>query len=63
MKHLIKGAAVTVVILVVLIVVNMICNVNGHELDAVSTGTAASVGAMLIYGGLTRKEKNKDGQE
>ena len=60
MKKLLKGAAVAVVIMIVLIVINMICNMNGHELDSVSTGVAASVGAMLIYDGLT---KNKDNQE
>ena len=60
MKKLLKGAAVTVVIMIVLIVINMICNMNGHELDSVSTGVVASVAAMLIYDGLT---KNKDNQE
>lgn len=63
MKKLLKGAAVAVVIMIVLIVINMICNMNGHELDSVSTGVVASVGAMLIYGGLDKNEKNKDNQE
>ena len=63
MKNLLKGAAVTVVVMVVLIVINVICNMNGHELDTVATGVVASVGAMLIYHGLTKNEKNKDNQE
>ena len=63
MKKLLKGAAVIVVVMVVLIVINMICNMNSHELDSVSTGVVASVGAMLIYGGLDKNEKNKDKQE
>ena len=63
MKYFLKGAAVTVVVMIVLIIINMICNMNGHELDSVSTGTVASVSAMLIYGGMTKKEKNKDDQE
>ena len=63
MKKLLKGAAVTVVVMVILIVINMICNMNGHELDSVSTGVVASVGAMLIYDGLTKNKKNKDNQE
>ena len=63
MKHFLKGAAVTVVVMIVLIVINTICNMNGHELDSVSTGVMASVGAMLIYGGLTKNEKNKDDQK
>ena len=62
MKNLLKGAAVMVVILIVLIVINVICNVNGHELDSVSAGAVASVGAMLMYGGLTKNNKNKDDQ-
>ena len=60
MKKLLKGAAVTVVVMAILIVINVICNMNGHELNSVSTGVVASVGAMLIYDGLT---KNKDNQE
>lgn len=63
MKHFLKGTAVTVVVMIVLIVINVICNMNGHELDSVSTGVVASVCAMLIYGGLTRNEKNKDEQK
>jgi high-affinity Fe2+/Pb2+ permease len=62
MKNFLKGAAVAVV-LIVLIVINIICNMNGHELDSVSTGTVASVCAMLLYGGLTKNEKNKDDQK
>ena len=57
MKHFLKGAAVTVVAMIVLIVINMICNVNGHELDPVSTGVVSSVGVLLIYEGSIRNEK------
>ena len=60
MKNFLKGAAVVVVVLIILIVINVICNMNGHELDSVLTGTVASVCAMLLYGGLTKNEKNKD---
>lgn len=63
MKKLLKGAAVTVVVMVILIVINVICNMNGHELDSISTGVVASVGTMLIYDGLTKNKKNKDNQE
>ena len=57
MNHFLKGAATTIVILIILIVVNVICNINGHELDAVSTSVVASVGALLIYHGLTKNDK------
>lgn len=63
MKHFLKGAAVTAIVVVVLMVINVICNMNGHELDSVVTGTVASVGSMLIYHGLTKNEKNKDNQK
>ena len=59
MKHFLKGVAVTIVAMMVLIVINVICNVNGHELDPVSTGVVSSVGALLIYEGLIKNEKNK----
>ena len=60
MKNFLKWPAVAIVTLIVLIVINVICNMNGHELDSVLTGTVASVCAMLLYGGLTKNEKNKD---
>lgn len=63
MKNFFKGAAVAAVVLIVLIVINVIYNMNGHELDSVSAGTVASVCAMLLYGGLTRNKKNKDDQK
>lgn len=57
MKHFLKGAAVTAIVLIVLIVINVICNMNDIELNSVSTGTVSAVGAMLIYRGLTKNEK------
>ena len=57
MKHLLKGAAVTVTILIVLIGINMFCNMHNISLDSVSTGTVSAVCAMLFYRGLTRNEK------
>lgn len=57
MKHFLKAAAVTAVVLIVLLVINIICNMNGIELDSVMTGTVSAVGAMLIYCGLTKNEK------
>lgn len=63
MKRFMKAAAIVAAIWIVLIVINVICNINGHELDPVLTGTAASVGAMLVEGGLTKNEKKKDDQK
>ena len=60
MKNFLKGAAIVVAIWIVLIVINVICNMNGHELDSVSSGTMAAVCAMLLDRGVTKNKKNKD---
>lgn len=58
MRNLLTGVIVAVVVLVALIAINMICNMKGIQLDAVVTGSIASVCAMLVYSGLTKKVKN-----
>ena len=63
MKRFMRGASIVVAIWIVLIVINVICNINGHELDPVLTGTAAAVGAVLVEGGLAKNEKKKDDQK
>ena len=63
MKHFLKGVASVVIVLVILFVIRLICNMNGIELNTVSTGTISADSAMLIYHGLIRKEDNKDNQE
>lgn len=57
MKRLLKGIAVTAVVLVVLIAVSVFCNMNGINLDSTVTGTMSAVCAMLLFSGLTKKEK------
>ena len=57
MKHLLKGAAVLVVILIASMAIHMFCNMNGIELNTVVTSTTSAVCAMLIYHGLTWNEK------
>ena len=63
MKRFMKAVAIVAAILIVLVVINVICNINGHELDSVPSGTMAAVCAMLLDRGLTKKEKNKDDQK
>lgn len=58
MKNLLRGAVVVVIVMIVLIAVNMACNLKGINLD-VPTGTTSAVCAMLLYEGLTKKEKSK----
>ena len=63
MKRFMKAVAIVAAIWFVLVVINVICNVNGHELDSVQSGTMAAVCAMLLDRGLTKKEKNKNDQK
>lgn len=63
MKHFLKGAAVAAAVLIVVMVINVICNMNGHELDTLMTTVIASCGAMSIYDRLIKNEKSKDNQE
>ncbi len=60
MKHFLKGTAVAVVILIILLVINMICNINGHELEPLTTGVSSAICAVIIYRGLIKNEKNKE---
>lgn len=60
MKNLLKGAAITAIVLIVNLILNMICNKQGINLDSTVTGTVSAVSAMLIYHGLMRKEKTKN---
>ena len=57
MKHLLKGAAITVAILIVLMIIHVFCNMKGIQLDTVMTGSTSAACAMLIYHGLTKNEK------
>lgn len=59
MKNLLKGTAVAVIVLIVNLILNMICNKQGINLDSAVTGTVSAVSAMLIYHGLVNKEKSK----
>lgn len=59
MKRFMKAVAIVAAIWFVLVVINVICNINGHELDSVPSGTMAAVCAMLLDRGLTKKEKIK----
>lgn len=55
MNHLLKGAGVTAVILIVLMIINVFCNMHNINLDSTVTGTMSAVFAMLLYSGLTNK--------
>lgn len=63
MTHVLKGAAVVAAVMIVNMIVHVICNMNGVDLDSTVTGTVSAVSAMLIYNGWIKNEKNKDDQE
>lgn len=63
MKHFLKGAAVTAIVLIVLMIIHMFCNIKGIQLDQVAIGTISAVCAMFIYQGLIRNEQNKEEQK
>jgi len=58
MKNLLKGAAVMAAVMIANLIVSIVCNMNGIELNSTVTGTVSAVSAILIYHGLTKNEKN-----
>ena len=60
MKSFLKGTAVWAIVMIVLIAINVICNINGINLNSVSNGAVIAVCAVLIYRASTSNEKKKD---
>lgn len=60
MKHFLKGAAVTAAVVVIVMIVSIICNIQGIELNMPVTGSVAAVCAMFIYKALIKNEENKE---
>lgn len=60
MKHLLKGVAVMVGVIVVNMIINIVCNMNGIDLNSTAQSTTSSLCAVLIYDRLIKNEKNKD---
>lgn len=59
MRNFITGIITTVVVVGIVMVINIICNRNGLQLDTTVTSTCAAVGAMLVYSGLKKKNTNQ----
>lgn len=60
MKTFLKGVAVTAIILVVLMAVQIFCNTKDIHIDITVAGTAAAISAMLLHSGLTRNDKKEN---
>lgn len=63
MKHFFKGAAIMVGVIVVNIIINIVCNINGVDLNSSIMGTMSAVCALLIYDGCIKNEEKKESQE
>lgn len=57
MKHVLKGAAILAGVMVVHIIINVICNMNGVELNSTVMSMLSTVCAILIYNEWIKKEK------
>lgn len=49
-----------VVVIVVDMIINIVCNMNGIDLNSTAQGTMSAICAMFIYNGLIKNENNKD---
>ena len=58
MKRFLKGAAAFAISMIVNIIIHVICNMNGVDLnDSIGTTMVTVICTLLIYHGLTRNEK------
>lgn len=60
MKHVLKGAAVMAGVIIVNMIINIICNRNGIDLNSTGMGTMSVLCALFIYDGWIKKEKDKE---
>ena len=51
------------VVIIVNMIINIIGNMNGVDLNSTATATVSAVCAMFIYDGWIRNEKNEENQE
>ncbi len=63
MKHFVKAAAVMAIVIIVNMIVSIICNMRGIDLNSTVTGAVSAVSAVLLYQGLIRNENKKDNRE
>lgn len=55
-----KGAAVLVGIMIIDMIINIICNINGIELNSMANTFVTVFCAVTIYDRWTRNEKNEE---
>ncbi len=57
-NHLLKGIAVLAGVMAVDMIINIICNINGIDLNSMANTFVSVLCATAIYGRWTRNEKN-----
>lgn len=60
MKNFLKGAAIVVAVLLVLMAINIVGNLNGVNMDSLSNGPVWALCAVMIYRDIVRDTKKKD---
>ncbi|SFL42771.1 hypothetical protein SAMN05216390_12718 [Lachnospiraceae bacterium KH1T2] len=60
MKHPIKDFLLTIAVIILLIAVNMICNVTHHELDTTTTIIITAILSTIFHGGISSMKVEKD---
>lgn len=60
MKRFLKGAAALVIAIIVDIIINIICNTNGIELNSTVMSLVCAFCAIQLYHLFIRNEKNDD---
>lgn len=55
MEHFIKGIAVLAGILIVNLIINVVCHMNGIDINSTMQSTVSAVCALLIYHGWIKK--------
>lgn len=63
MKHFLKGTTVTAGIIIINMLINVVCNMNGVDLNSTTTGTMSAVCGIFIYDRLIQHERTKEAPE
>ncbi len=60
MKHFLKGVASAAIVIIVLMVISVLCNMRGININSAPTGVVSALCAMWIYRAWIRNEKEKE---
>ena len=63
MKNLLKAVAAMAVVLIINMIINIICNRNGFEINSIAQTYSSSLIAIALYHILTKNEADKDSQK